>query len=80
MGRRSQRVGTALLKAAFQQLIQKGHNSVYLWVVENNSRVICFYLRHGGIITDKADKDLFGHAIRSAKIVWSDIDSICKMS
>ena len=77
--KRSQRIGTTLLILAFQELIRHGHRSVYLWVVENNIHAIRFYKKHGGIVAEHAFKDLFGHPVKSTKVVWPDISRICKM-
>ena len=79
MNMRSQRVGTTLLISAFQLLSQHGHQSVFLWVVENNIQAIRFYKNLGGIVTEYADKELFGHSVKSAKVVWPDISLICNM-
>jgi ribosomal protein S18 acetylase RimI-like enzyme len=67
--KRSNRVGSALMKWAAQQLIQQGHKTAYLWLLESNERAIRFYERLGGIRTDQALKNLFGHEVPSVKVV-----------
>lgn len=74
--KRSKRVGSALMKSAAHQMIQQGHTTAYLWVVESNERAIQFYERLGGVCTDRALKNLFGHLVPNVKIVWSDISII----
>jgi hypothetical protein len=65
------------MKSAAQQLIEQGHQTAYLWVVESNKRAIQFYQRLGGVCTDRALKDLFGYKVSTVKIEWSDIAVIC---
>ena len=76
---RSQRIGSTLLKSAFQELVQYGYRGVYLWVVESNIHAIRFYKKHGGIVAEHAFKDLFGHPVKSTKVVWPDISRKYKM-
>ena len=73
---RSRGIGSALMKTAAQQLVRQGHRTGYLWVVENNRRAIRFYERLGGVCTDTAEKDLFGHKVRTVMIEWDDISVI----
>ena len=73
---RSRGVGTALMKAAAQKLIQQDHKTAYLWVVAKNVRAIRFYERLGGICGQKAIKDLSGHDVLMIKMSWSDISVI----
>jgi ribosomal protein S18 acetylase RimI-like enzyme len=73
---RSTGVGSALMNAATEQLIQQGHRTAYLWVVESNKRAIQFYERLGGVCTERAIKDLFGHKVSTVKIEWPDISVI----
>jgi ribosomal protein S18 acetylase RimI-like enzyme len=76
--KRSQRVGSTLMMSAAQQLIQQGHKTAHLWVVESNQRAIRLYERLGGVRTGRALKNLFGHDVPSVKIEWSDIAVLCK--
>ena len=76
--KRSKGVGSTLMMAAAQQLIQQGYKTAYLWVVERNERAIRLYERLGGVRTDRALKNLFGHEIPNVKVVWSDISVLCK--
>ena len=73
---RSERVGSSLMKSAAKTLIQSGHKTAHLWVVESNQRAIHFYERLGGVCTDRELKKLFGHMVPNVKVVWSDIYSI----
>lgn len=73
---RSRGVGAALMQAAAQQLIQKGHRTAYLWVVESNKRAVRFYERLGGLCTDQAAQDLYGHKVSTVKVEWADISVI----
>jgi ribosomal protein S18 acetylase RimI-like enzyme len=74
---RSQGAGTTLMRSAVRQLIQQGYKTAYLWVVASNERAIRLYERLGGVRTDLALKNLFGHEVPNVKIVWSDISVIC---
>lgn len=74
--RRSQKLGSALMQAAARHLIQQGHKSAYLWVVQSNQRAIRFYEKLGGVRTGLADLDLFGQAVPCLKIEWADISVI----
>lgn len=74
---RSRGVGSALMQSAAQRLMQQGHQTAYLWVVESNVRAIQFYERLGGVCTDQALKDLFGYKVSSVKVEWSDISVMC---
>ena len=74
---RSMGLGALLMKSAARKLIQQGHKTAYLWVVESNERAIRFYTRLGGIPTDKALKDLFGHDVPNIRIEWSNLENMC---
>jgi ribosomal protein S18 acetylase RimI-like enzyme len=74
---RSKGVGSKLMTSAARQMIQQGHQTAYLWVVESNQRAIRLYQRFGGVCTEQALKNLFGHQVPSVKIVWSDISVLC---
>jgi ribosomal protein S18 acetylase RimI-like enzyme len=76
--KRSKRVGSTLMMSAAQQLIHQGHKTAHLWVVESNEQAIRLYERLGGIRTERALKNLFGHDVPNVKIVWSDISVLCK--
>lgn len=76
--RRSQKLGSALMKAAADELVAKGHKTAYLWVFESNKRAIRFYERLGGMQTERAPKDIFGHPVPSRKIEWDDLAPICE--
>ncbi len=75
--KRSKGVGSKLMASAARQMVQQGHQTAYLWVVESNQRAIRLYQRLGGVCTEQALKNLFGHKVPSVKIVWSDISVLC---
>jgi ribosomal protein S18 acetylase RimI-like enzyme len=75
---RSQKVGTALMRAAASELIQQGHYTAYLWVFESNKNAIRFYERLGGVQKEKAMRSIFGHDVLSRKIEWVDLNAIGK--
>ena len=74
---RSKGVGSKLMASAARQMIRQGHGSAYLWVFEKNQRAIQLYERLGGIRTEHAVKNIFGHKLPSVKMVWSDISVLC---
>jgi ribosomal protein S18 acetylase RimI-like enzyme len=74
--RRSNKVGSTLLKSAARRLMQLGHRTAYLWVVASNERALRFYTRLGGVCSDRAMKNLFGHEVPNIKVEWSDISVI----
>jgi len=73
---RSKRVGSALMKAAAKELINKGHKTAYLWVFESNEKAIRFYERLGGIQKEQLMKNVFGYDVLSRKIEWDDLSTI----
>ena len=73
---RSKGAGTALMKAAAQQLLDRGHNTAYLWVFESNKRALRFYRRLGGVQKESVVRAAFGYEVRSRKIEWRDLASI----
>ena len=76
--RRSQNVGSALMMAAANGLIQRGYRTAYLWVFESNRKAIRFYESLGGVQKEKDMKSIFGHDILSRKIQWIDLNAIGK--
>ncbi|MGD8962400.1 MAG: GNAT family N-acetyltransferase [Desulfobacterales bacterium] len=74
---RSKGIGSKLMASAARQMIRQGHGSAYLWVFEKNQRAIQLYERLGGIRTEHAVKNIFGHKLPSVKMVWSDISVLC---
>jgi ribosomal protein S18 acetylase RimI-like enzyme len=73
---RSKKTGSTLMAAAAEQLIRRAHKTAHLWVFECNSGAIRFYRRLGGVLTERAERSVFGYNVMSRKIVWSDITSI----
>ena len=65
---RSKKIGSALMKAAAEELIKKDHKTAYLWVFESNENAIRFYERLGGTQKEQAMKDIFGYEVLSRKI------------
>ncbi len=75
--KRSKGIGSKLMESAARQLIRQGYRTAYLWVVASNEQAIRLYERLGGVRTEHALKDLFGHEVPSVKVEWSDISSLC---
>ena len=75
---RSKKLGSALIKAAAKELINKGHKTAYLWVFESNEKAIRFYERLGGVQKEQARKAVFGYEVLSRKIEWEDLAVIYK--
>ena len=73
---RSKNIGSALMRALTETLINKGHKSAYLYAFETNQRAIQFYERLGGIKKDTFYDDIFGYSVLSRRIVWDDISTI----
>ena len=74
---RSKGIGSRLMVSAAHQMIRQGHKTAYLWVVASNTQAIQLYERSGGVCTEHAVKDIFGHKVPSTKIEWSDISVLC---
>lgn len=74
---RSKGTGSALMKAAAKELINKGNRTAFLWVFESNEKAIRFYERLGGVQKEQAQKAVFGHKVLSRKIEWDDLTAIC---
>ena len=73
---RSKKTGTALLKAAAEQLMKNYHREAYLWVFSGNDRAISFYQRLGGVMKEPVIKNIFGHNVKNWRIVWNDLSAI----
>lgn len=73
---RSHHVGTALMKAAAETLLMKGHRTAYLWVFQSNEKAISFYEKLGGVKKESTMKDIFGKNVLSKKIEWDDLSTI----
>ena len=71
--RRSGGLGRELMKHAAQELGTRGHETAYLWVLEDNRRARAFYGRLGGREVETKTKPIFGHDLPHVKIVWSDL-------
>jgi hypothetical protein len=54
----------------------RGHATAFLWVFEKNRRAVRFYERLGGEVREREVKPVFGHAMPSVKVVWSDLSVI----
>jgi ribosomal protein S18 acetylase RimI-like enzyme len=78
LSHRSKKLGSALIKAAAKDLINKGHKTAYLWVFESNEKAIRFYERLGGVQKEQARKTVFGYEVLSRKIEWDDLTVIYK--
>lgn len=75
---RSRKIGSALMRAAARELIDRGHKSAYLWVFESNEEAIRFYERLGGIKKEQSIKTVFGYDVKSRKIEWTELSVICE--
>ena len=75
--KRSNRIGSNLIRLAARQLLLLGHQTAYLWVVSSNQRAIRFYESLGGVCTERVLKNLFGFEVPNTKVEWSDIAVIC---
>jgi ribosomal protein S18 acetylase RimI-like enzyme len=75
---RSKKIGTALMRAVAEELINNGHNSAYLWVFESNGKAIQFYDRLAGKQKEQSIKTVFGFNVPSRKIEWDDLSLILK--
>ena len=73
---RSKKIGSALMSAAAEKLINHGHKTAYLWVFESNQKAIRFYERLGGIQKEQSMKTVFGYDVLSRKIEWDDLSLI----
>ena len=75
---RSQRIGSALMRAAALQLIELGHRTANLLVVENNTGAIRFYERLGGRRGERFFENLFGYEVAIIRIEWPELATICQ--
>jgi ribosomal protein S18 acetylase RimI-like enzyme len=73
---RSKKAGTALMQAAAEKLLKKGHKTAYLWVFASNEKAIRFYEKLGGILKERAQIDVFGYEVLSQKMEWVDLSRI----
>ena len=73
---RSRGVGTELLRAAADRLIELGHSTAYLWVFESNADAIRFYERLGAVRVGSAIKEIYGHAVPSVRMDWTDLGAM----
>jgi len=74
---RSQGVGSKLMASAARNMHRQGHSSAYLWVAQKNRRAIQLYERLGGVRTESALYNIFGHEVPSIKMVWPQISALC---
>lgn len=74
---RSQGIGTALMRAAVEQLMALGHSTAYLWVFESNVAAIRFYERLGAARVRRDIKEIYGHGVPSVRMEWSDLRLVC---
>lgn len=71
--RRSGGLGRELMKHAARALVNRGHETSYLWVLEDNRRARTFYGRLGGKEVETKTKPIFDHDLPHVKIVWPDL-------
>ena len=74
---RSKKVGSALMRAAADRLVDRGHKTAYLWVFESNEKAIRFYARLGGIQRELSVLNIFGYNMPCRKIEWPDLSVLC---
>jgi ribosomal protein S18 acetylase RimI-like enzyme len=73
---RSGGIGVALMRAAARRLLAMGHSTAHLWVFESNVAAIRFYERLGAVKARHATKELYGQAVPSVRMQWSDLSTI----
>ena len=73
---RSKGTGRRLMQAAARQLMNLGHSTAYLWVLEGNQGALRFYEGLGGRQMERAGKDIFGRTLPSIKVAWTDLSVI----
>lgn len=63
--------GTALLRAAIDELKKSGYNEIFLWVLEENYSARKFYEKNGFIKTDKfLDDNIGGKPLREIQYFY----------
>lgn len=66
--------GTALLRAAIDELKKSGYNEIFLWVLEENYPARKFYEKNGFIKTDKfLDDNIGGKSLREIQYLLRSI-------
>lgn len=75
---RSRNVGTALMRAAAEELVKNGNSTGFLWVFNSNVYAIRFSENLGGVQKELDIKEIFGHDVISRKMEWNDISTIIK--
>ncbi len=71
--RRTEGIGGCLMQAAAAQLIERGHDTVHLWVAADNHRAIAFYHRLGGRFGERQIQRLYGQEVAATNVVWDDL-------
>lgn len=69
-------IGSNLLLATAEQLLQRGHRTAHLWVITTNLSAKKFYERMGGQVTEFADREMFDHTVTAERIEWSDLSNL----
>lgn len=54
-------LGSSLLHVALDELTERGHDVVTLWVLDGNEPALAFYRRHGFHMTGETSHDARGH-------------------
>jgi ribosomal protein S18 acetylase RimI-like enzyme len=75
---RSKKIGSALMKAVANELINQGYKTAYLLVFESNEKAIRFYERLGGKQKEQSMKTVFGYDVLSRKIEWDNLSMLCE--
>ncbi len=68
-------LGKTLLKKSFKHAYdQRPDSGFYLWVFENNTRAINFYLKQGAELAAKETQDAPGGGeVKALKLVWTNL-------
>lgn len=67
-----QGVGRRLFDAVAHDLVQEGHKSMMLWVLEDNSTV-SFYKHLGGVATSSKVETIGGKPLNELALGWTDL-------
>ncbi|MGI9452622.1 MAG: GNAT family N-acetyltransferase [Geminicoccaceae bacterium] len=76
-GERSKGVGSRLMRATAQRLLESGYNRVSLHVAAKNRRASAFYRKLGGRFGDvESVHQQFGGAVEAIEVVWDDLPAL----
>lgn len=76
-GLRSKGTGGQLMRATASRLIDKGHDSVHLYVAAENPRAIAFYRGLGGLFGEVEQLEhRHGDNVDAIKVIWDDLPAL----